>query len=239
MKALILASGFGTRLHPITKITPKPLIDLRGKPILAHILDNLEKSKYIDEIYITYSHKFRGQFNSFLKNFSYSKKIDLVRKKEKKEIEMPGSIGTINYFVKAKKIEEDLLVLAADSVFNFDIDDFIDFYREKGKTSIAVFDIKDKDRAAKKYGIVEMDENGRIKSFAEKPENPATSFVAILCYAISNNDLHHLDKKTFRENAGELISHLVSNGDVYGYLFSGKWFDIGSHEDLEMARREF
>ncbi len=239
MKALILGSGLGARLNPITKITPKPLIDLRGKPILAHILDNLEKSKYIDEIYITYSHKFRGQFNSFLKNFSYSKKIDLVRKKEKKEIEMPGSIGTINYFVKAKKIEEDLLVLAADSVFNFDIDDFIDFYREKGKTSIAVFDIKDKDRAAKKYGIVEMDENGRIKSFAEKPENPATSFVAILCYAISNNDLHHLDKKTFRENAGELISHLVSNGDVYGYLFSGKWFDIGSHEDLEMARREF
>ena len=239
MKALILGSGLGARLNPITKITPKPLIDLRGKPILAHILDNLEKSKYIDEIYITYSHKFRGQFNSFLKNFSYSKKIDLVRKKEKKEIEMPGSIGTINYFVKAKKIEEDLLVLAADSVFNFDIDDFIDFYRKKGKTSIAVFDIKDKDRAAKKYGIVEMDENGRIKSFAEKPENPATSFVAILCYAISNNDLHHLDKKTFRENAGELISHLVSNGDVYGYLFSGKWFDIGSHEDLEMARREF
>src|SRR3989344_4908699 len=53
-------------------------------------------------------------------------------------------------------------------------------------------------------------------------------------YILSRNDLHHLDKKIFKENAGELIKHLVDNGqEVYGFEFSSGWYDIGTPEDLE------
>lgn len=241
MKALILGSGLGTRLYPLTKITPKVLIEIKGKPMLSHILEKLEKSKDIKEIFVTYNHKFESQFLKFLENNNknFSKKIELISVKESKEKEMPGSIGTINYVVKTKNIEEDLLILAGDSLFSFDIDEFIKFSKEKKETCVAVFDIKNKSKAAKKYGIVEIEENGKIKSFEEKPEEPKSSLVATLGYVLSNYDLHHLDKKIFKENAGELISHLVEHEDVYAYVFSGKWFDIGCLEDLKEARENF
>jgi glucose-1-phosphate thymidylyltransferase len=239
MKALILGGGLGTRLHPITKITPKSLIDIKGKPLIAHLLDSLEKSKYVDEIYITYNHKFGDQFASLLEHFRYGKKIELVSDKDRGTSEMPGSIGTISYFVKLKKIKEDLLILAGDSLFSFEIDDFIDFFKKKGKTCIAAYDIGNKDRAANKYGVIGLDTEGKILSFEEKPKEPKTSLVATLCYLLSNYDLHHLDRKTFKENAGELIAHLAEHEEVYAYVFRGKWFDIGTHEDLEKTRREF
>jgi glucose-1-phosphate thymidylyltransferase len=239
MKALILGSGLGTRLHPITKITPKPLIDVKGRPILARILEKLEKSRHIDEIYITCNDEFRGMFMKFMENFKYSKKTELISKNRKEEKEMPGSVGTIAFFVKLKNIREDLLVLAADNIFSFDIDDFVDFYMKRGKACVAVHDFKDKSKVAGKYGAVEMDNEGKITGFEEKPEMPKTGMAATLCYIIPGSELHHLGDNSFRENAGELIAHLAKNGDVYGYVFAGKWLDVGTHEDLEKARNEF
>lgn len=237
MKALILGSGFGTRLHPITSITPKSLIEIKGRPLLSYILDKLEESKNVDEIYITYNSKFKEQFINFLEKFKYIKKIELIT--DKNISESPSSIGTINSFVKLKNIKEDLLILAGDSIFSFEIDNFIDFYKKHKETSIAVYDFKHRNKIARKFGVVEFGEKNKIISFEEKPYYPKTSFVATLCYILSNYDLHHLNKRTFRENAGELIAHLVRYEDVYGYVFSGKWFDIGTHEDLERAKKEF
>lgn len=239
MKALVLGSGLGTRLYPLTKITPKSLVDIKGKPLLAHILEKLDKSKIIKEVYITYNHHFEDQFHKFIENFNYSKNIELISDKYKKESEMPGSIGTINYFVKSKKIDEDLLVLAGDSLFSYDIDNFINFYKQYNETSVAIYDFKDKSRIAGKYGVVELNQKHKLIGFEEKPAKPKTSLVATLGYILSNYDLHHLKKNNFRENAGELIAHLVKNEDVYGYIFEGKWFDVGCSEDLDKARKEF
>ncbi|MEK6828755.1 MAG: nucleotidyltransferase family protein [Nanoarchaeota archaeon] len=237
MKALILSSGLGTRLYPVTKTIPKTLIEVKGKPLLLHILEKLEKSKYVNEIYITYNIRFEAEFTHFLKKFKFKKKVELIT--DKKISSSSSSIGTINFFVKSKNIREDLLVLAGDSLFNFKIDDFVEFYGQHGQTSIAVYDSKDKSEIAGKYGVVELDKNDKVVGFEEKPISPKTSFVATLCYLLSNYDLHHLHKKDFMENAGELIAHLIDHEDVYGFLFKGKWFDIGTHEDLEKARKEF
>ena len=190
MKALILASGHGTRLHPITKITSKSLIDVKGKPIIAHILDNLDKSKYIKEIYIIFNNKFTNQFYHFLSHFKYNKKIEFITDKHKLEKEMPGSIGTINYFVKLKKINEDLLVIAGDNLFKFNIDDFIKFYNKHKRTSVAVYDFKNKNKVKNKFGVIELKKD-KIVSFVEKPKNPKTSLAATLCYILANFDLHH------------------------------------------------
>jgi glucose-1-phosphate thymidylyltransferase len=239
MKSLILASGFGSRLYPVTRITPKSLIDVKKKPMLEHIIENLDNSKYINQIYIVYADKFSSQFYEFVNSFSHDKQIELINDKHKTIDEMPGSIGTIAYFVKLKDIKDDLIVLAGDSLFDFNIDDFIEFYNKHNKkTSVAVYDIKDKNKA-NRFGVVELKGN-RIINFEEKPENPKTSLISTLCYILSNKNLHHLERKTFKENAGELIKHLVENDEeVYGFKFEEKFFDIGTHEDLEKARKEF
>ena len=239
MKALILTAGLGSRLYPITRITPKPLLDVNEKPVLAHIVDNLDSSERIEEISIIYPHNFESQFMAFYDFFKYSRKIDMISDKNRNVIDMPGSIGGIAYVVKHKKINEDLLVVAGDNLFDFRIDDFINFFSNHKKTSIAVYDCGDKKRACN-FGVVELDKQNRILNFEEKPLHPKTSLVSTLCYVLAHQDLPHLEKTMFKENAGELIKYLIEkNHEVYGFQFRGKWFDIGSHADLEKARREF
>lgn len=132
-----------------------------------------------------------------------------------------------------------LFVIGGDNLFDFNVDEFIEFFNKHKETCVAVYDFKDKKKVAKRFGVVEIDKKNKIISFEEKPSKPKTSLAATLCYILSNYDLHHLDRKTFKENAGELIKHLVDHEDVYAYIFKGKWFDIGTHEDLERARLEF
>ena len=240
MKSLVLTAGSGSRLYPITRITPKALLDVKEKPVLAHILENLDSSRYLEEVYVMYPNSFEHQFNQFEKYFKYNKRIELVSDKHKMVDEMPGSIGAIAYVVKSKNIQDDLLVVGGDNLFDFSIDDFINFYNSKDKkTSIAVYDTKYKSRIANKLGCVVIDENKRIVGFEEKPAKPKSTLASTLCYILSQNDLHHLDKKIFKENVGELIAHLVNNSGVYAFEFKGKWFDIGSYEDLANARKDF
>ena len=187
-----------------------------------------------------YSHLFEYQFSQFERYFKYNKKIEFVSDKHKLVNEMPGSVGAIAYTVKHKDIQDDLLVIGGDNLIDFSIDDFIAFYQANGKkTSIAVYEIGDKEKVAKNYGCVEIDKNKKIKSFEEKPIEPKSSLISTLCYILSKHDLHHLDEKIFKENAGELIHYLVNNGDVYAFELKGKWFDIGNYEELTRARKEF
>lgn len=239
MKALILSAGLGSRLYPLTRITPKSLLDVKGKPVIAHILDNIDSSKRIDEIIIHYPHQFENQFASFYDFFKYNKKIEMINDKNRILSDMSGSIGGIAYIVNHKKINEDLLVIAGDNLFDFRIDDFINFYNNSKKTSIAIYDCGDKKKAGK-FGVVELNDKNRILGFEEKPNHPKTSLVSTLCYMLSHKDLCHLEKKIFHENAGELIKYLVDkNQEIYGFQFRGKWFDIGTPEDLDKARKEF
>ena len=143
MKSLVLTAGSGSRLHPLTTITPKPLLDVKGKPVLDHIVSSLDSSANVEEVYIIYPSLFEFQFNQFEKYFRYGKKIGLISDMHRNVQEDPGSIGAIAYVVKHKKIDDDLLVVAGDNLFNFRIDDFVAFYEANGKkTSIAVCEVE-------------------------------------------------------------------------------------------------
>jgi glucose-1-phosphate thymidylyltransferase len=63
MKAIILAAGYATRLYPLTKDTPKPLLEIKGRPIIDYIIDKLVKLKSLDEVFVVTNDKF---FKSFL-----------------------------------------------------------------------------------------------------------------------------------------------------------------------------
>lgn len=239
MKAMILTGGKGSRLYPLTRVTPKALLDIKGKPMLAHILDSLDGSKYLQETLVVYPHEFDSQFKAFERYYPYTGQIRFISDKDRDIGEMPGSIGAIAYVVKNRKINDDLLVVAGDNLFDLKIDSFLNFHQNRKMTSIAVYDCGDKKKASR-FGVVELDERGRVTGFEEKPHHPKTTLVSTLCYALSNHDLHHLQRSTFKENAGDLIRHLVeNNNEIYGFKFTGKWFDIGTPEDLERARKEF
>ena len=137
MKALILCAGYATRLYPLTLNTPKPLLEVGGKAILGHILDKLDM---VDEIFIVTNNFFYPQFSNWLNNNQYSN-ITLVNDNTNSNSDRLGSIGDMEFVVKHHNINDDLLVIGGDNLFEDNLAEFIQFFQENG-SSILLNDVK-------------------------------------------------------------------------------------------------
>ena len=99
MKAIILAAGYATRLYPLTKDKPKPLLEIAGKPIIDHIMRKIEKIDEIDKIFIVTNDKFYGHFEDWLSEFKSNKKIKIINDKTTSNEDRLGSLGDVNFVI--------------------------------------------------------------------------------------------------------------------------------------------
>jgi glucose-1-phosphate thymidylyltransferase len=147
-----------------------------------------------------------------------------------------GAIGDIAFVLERAGAADDLLVLAGDNLFDFSLVDFVDFWRTKGTASaVAVHDCGDLELATH-YGVVELDADDRLLGFEEKPSEPRSSLVATACYLYHSEHLPLVERYLADGNPpdqpGRLIAWLYARERVYGYRFTGAWFDIGNPEQL-------
>ena len=242
MKCILLAAGYGTRLYPLTKDKPKALLELGNKTILDYILSKIEVSKKISKVYLISNNKFFSQFKDFIKKSNYKKEIELVNDETNYEETSLGAFGTLYYTLKQKNIDEDILVIASDNLFEFNLDEFVDYAILKNRTCIAVYDVKDYEKA-KHFGVMEIDKNSRITGIEEKPKNPRSTLVSLACYFIRKQDLIYIEnyakKKSRNQNLGNMIKYLLENLSLNAYIINGKWFEVGNLDEYEKAKREF
>ena len=242
MKAIILAAGYATRLYPLTENTPKPLLAVKGKPIIEYILEKIETCDAIDEVIIVTNAKFYPHFTAWKKHIVFSKPLSVLDDHTTTNENRLGAVGDIDFVVKAKKIQDDLLVIAGDNLFSFEIRDLLSFFREKNATILGVYDTKNKETIANRLGNVGIDDSIKITFFEEKPSEPKTTFAATACYIFPKKDLHFITKALLEkkfDRSGDLIKCIAENGeDVFGYLFSGYWYDVGTHEEYALVNEE-
>lgn len=238
MKALILAAGYATRMYPLTENQPKHLLKVGGKPILEHLLDKLREVKEFKEIMIVTNHCFYDRFRAWLLNFNYPKKIKLIDDGTLREEDRLGSVGDINYILKEEGIDDDLLIISGDNLFDFDLNRFIDFFKKKGKSTVAFCHL-DKEKIKGRLGAAKL-EGSKVINFEEKPLNPQTTLAATGCYLLKKEDLSKVERLVEQGQAdhpGNLISHLVKFSEVQGFVFKEPWFDVGSMESWGEAER--
>jgi len=99
MKLLILAAGYATRLYPLTRHWPKPLLLVKEKSIISHIVENVETLKSLSEIIVITNDKFYHYFEDWAKNSGYKTKISVVNDKTTSEHDRLGAIGDINFAI--------------------------------------------------------------------------------------------------------------------------------------------
>lgn len=132
VKSLILASGFGTRLYPLTISKAKGLLEYKGKALITHIAEKIPRD--ID-ILVNTNKKFEADFRSW--QDTISRQVTLCVEPVFSEEQKFGAIGSIDYWIKAKNITEDLLVIASDNYFEFDLSRFIAGYNGRN-TLVAI-----------------------------------------------------------------------------------------------------
>ncbi len=241
MKCIILAGGFARRLWPLTKYTPKPLLDVNGTPIIDHILQSVELQPEINEIIVSTNEKFADIFGEWVYEHEKSclKPLKLVIEPTKEEKGKFGTIAGLKYIIEKENLKDDLMIIAGDNLFDFDIKDFIAFYNEKKGPVVAVFDLKSKERAML-YGIVFVNSENKIINFTEKSEEPESTLAATCCYIFPKSVLAMIDGYVAeggrKDSPGFFIEWLIEKMPVYAFTFNGHWFDIGDFESLEEAR---
>ncbi len=238
MKCIILCAGYATRLYPLTRETPKPLLEVGGKPILSYILDKINELPSIDTIYIVTNDKFYAAFEEWKKTAG-DRRIIIINDETKTNDDRLGAIGDIHFTVQTQKIDDDVLIIAGDNLFEFSLLHLHRFFTEKKASAVALYDVRQKEIAAHKLGVVMIDTQQKIIDFEEKPALPKTTLISTACYTLTKKDLrtleHCITENKKPDNLGDFIKYLSLHAHVYGYVFSERWFDIGTHEQLAYA----
>ena len=244
MKALILAAGYAVRLYPLTHSYPKPLLEVNKRPIIDYIVDKLEEIEELEEIIVVTNNKFISVFKKWAKGLKISKPVSVLNDLTLTPEDKLGAIGDMAFSIKNKRIKDDLLVVGGDNLFDINLVDFLSFAKhKKSYTSIGIYDIKDRVQASK-YGVIKIDKTNKIIDFKEKPENPRSTLVAMCLYYFPKVKLkligQYLGNKKHKSDAmGFYIDWLRKTDLVYGFVFGGKWYDIGDKSFYSKARETF
>ncbi len=239
MKAIILAAGYATRLYPLTLETPKPLLTVGNKKMIEHIIERIEEVEDIDEIVVVTNNKFYSHFLEWRKFFASSKEITILNDGTVNNEDRLGAVGDIDFAIKKLKINDDILIVGGDNLFEFSLPSFMRFFKKKKASIVGTIDLQSPEKLAKRLGAIEVDKSLKIIGFEEKPEKPKTSIAATCIYLFTKEDIKELERcikeNKKPDNTGDFIKYLAAKKPVYSYIFAEGWFDIGSHEQLKEA----
>ena len=225
-KALVMAGGFGSRMKELTKKTPKPMLQLRGAPILDYSIE-LCRLHGIDEISISifyHGEQIKQHYND---GSRHGIKISYV--------EEPEPLGTAGALKLHKKwLDEPFMMCNADELKDIDLHDMFRQHVQTGAAAtIALTQVEDPSQ----YGVVEM-EGDKITRFVEKPQKgDAPSNLINAGLYIINPEVIGIIPPGFCMMEKEIFPKLAEQGKLYGFIFSGQWFDTGTPERLLYAER--
>ncbi len=247
MKAIVLAAGYATRLYPLTKDKPKPLLDIAGKPIIEYLLDDFKKIAALDTVYVVTNARFAPVFDSWAQKQSeretpFPFDIKIVNDGTTSNETRLGAIADIQYVIDEHAIDDDLLVAAGDNIFQFDFADLAEFYEKMNSDVIVAQELNDPERL-KTRGVVQFDENKRVIGFQEKPARPISNYVAPALYIHKRESItFYFEYLNFQNNPdapGYFIKWLYPQTPVHAFVLPKPAIDIGTLKTYERVCREF
>lgn len=236
MKLLVLAAGYATRLYPLTLDTPKPLLEVGGRPMLDRVLDAALPIGF-DEIYVVTNAKFADRFRDWAASSPHD--VTVVDDGTTDDATRLGAIGDIALVLERERLDDDLVVVAGDNLFGERLEGFPP---RRDAPVLALYDVGDLE-AIKQYNAIEIDGDGRILFFEEKPAEPRSALTGIALYYYPRTILplirSYVAEGLNPDQPGRLIQWLYPQTAVYTWRVPGLWFDIGSREQLAEADRIF
>ncbi|PIN69267.1 hypothetical protein COV94_03065, partial [Candidatus Woesearchaeota archaeon CG11_big_fil_rev_8_21_14_0_20_57_5] len=211
-----------------------------GKPILEHVLDKV-KELGPRRIHLVTNDKFASNFEDLAKLYKHPD-LHVINDKTKSNDDRLGQIGDIQLVIDTQKIDDDLVILAGDNLFNFSLIDAHTVFVEHGKPVNAAFDIGNTAHA-RHLGVLEVDHRNRITAFQEKPEHPKSTLVSLGIYFFPRKHVPLISEYLAQGNSPDKMGHfmewLLEREQVFTHIYKDQWFDIGVPEQLEEARRDF
>lgn len=231
MKNIVIAAGYATRLGELTKNFPKPLLKIGNSTILGRMLDDIDKIDDIDEHIIISNHKFAQIFEDWAKEQKYSKKITIVDDETETNDTRLGAVCDLLFAMDKLKIDDDMLVVAADNLLFFSFKEFVDFAKEKSTSCIMCHEQPSIEKL-QRTGVIVVDDNMKVLNMEEKPQEPKSHWAVPPFYVYLKKDLklvkHSVENGCGKDAPGNLAHYMVENTTMHAWPMSAGRFDIGS-----------
>lgn len=242
MKCIILAAGYATRLYPLTKHTPKSLLEVKGKTILEWLVEDLATISVIDDIFLVTNSLHYNSFDAW--NSQNGNNLYIVNDETSDNGQRLGALRDIQLVIKKQQIDDDSLILAGDSLLDFSLQHLIDFHQSTGSSSVMYYR-NDRDDDLKNRGVICLDKYMRVTSMEEKPIQPASNLCVPPFYVYSKDDLscihQAIEESNSLDSPGCFLSWIVKNttANVCAMEMPGKRYDIGNFADYEFAKANY
>ncbi len=240
MKCLILAAGYATRLYPLTKDFPKPLLEVGGKTILDWLTDDMDKSGKIDEYIVISNHRFAHHFEKWAQTKQMN--ITVVDDGTETNETRLGAVCDIKFAMDRCAVDDDIFVIAGDNVLDFSLTKFIDYAGEKGTSCIMRYFEPDAEKL-KKCGVLEISPDDMVLSMEEKPDEPKSHWCCPPFYYYTKADAalisRGIESGCGTDAPGSFAAWLAQRSAVHAMEMPGSRYDIGSTESYEKVCSEY
>ena len=223
--AVIMAGGLGSRLRPMTASTPKPLLQVGGRPILFILLDQILAEGF-QQIYVTVNYKSETIEEAIAKEEKYLDRVVIVR--EEKALGTAGSLSLV-----PQTRTTPFCLLNADLLTNVSLRAMLRYHRQESNMITVATKLE---KNVIPYGVVEQD-GSRIVKMSEKPS--FSYFINTGVYVIDPAVLAFIPQDTHIDMT-DVVEHALSDGKRVGaFPVHEYWLDIGNHEQYARAQEDY
>ncbi|WP_117000737.1 sugar phosphate nucleotidyltransferase [Desertimonas flava] len=228
MHAVVLVGGFGTRLRPLTDTVPKSMLTVGNEPIITRLVRQLERGGVTT---VTLSLGFMP--DAFLAAFPGDRCGD-VELRYAVEPEPLDTAGAIRFAAERGGVDGTFVVVNGDTISDLDVSEIVAAHRRFGAEATLYLTPVDDPSA---YGVVELDDEGRVLRFVEKPPPGVTesNLVNAGTYVMEPSVLDLIEPGTPVSVERETFPALVDRGSLYGFASDVYWLDAGKPEALLRA----
>ncbi len=231
MKAVVMAGGEGTRLRPITASQPKPMLPVVNRPIMEHVLRLLRRHGF-DETVVTV------QFLASMVRNYFGDGEDFGMTLQYATEEAPlGTAGSVKNAEDALR-DQPFLVISGDALTDIDLSELVRFHKESGAlVTVGLTQVPD----PLEFGIIIVDDDGRIQRFLEKPTwgQVFSDTVNTGIYVMEPEVLAEVAPGEVADWSGDIFPRLLERGaPLYGWVADGYWEDVGTHESYLKAQAD-
>lgn len=228
MKAVVMAGGEGSRLRPLTLNRPKPMLPVVNRPVLSHILHLLKRHGIVDVV-ITLQYLAAQIQDYFGDGKALGMNIDYVI--EESPLGTAGSVRNARPYLDDKPF----LVISGDALTDFDLTRLATYHRRRAALlTMALYHVPD----PLEYGIINVQEDGRVVQFLEKPKWGAVTSDTVNTgiYVVEPEVLQFIPPDRSTDWSQHIFPKMLAEGkEIYGYIADGYWCDIGALSEYQRA----
>lgn len=229
MQAVVMAGGEGSRLRPLTLNRPKPMVPIANRYVMGHIVELLKRHNF-NEIVATLHYRSDDIQNYFRDGSNLN-----VTMNYSVEPQPRGTAGSVKLAEKYFSRAEPLLIISGDALTDFNLTEILNFHKRVGAAvTLTLYRVPN----PLEYGVINVDDTGRIERFLEKPSwgEVISDTVNTGIYVLSPQVLDYIDTDKPFDFSKDLFPLLMKQGaPLYGYIAEGYWCDVGNISEYMRA----